>query len=1016
VEGDSVPNELAFSVTQLDIQPPELVFLGRVLARPYERIRVLAFCPPDAVGDVELRLSHLEGEGAPGLLDRLVLTPGTSINQVYEIPGQIVGVSAAAIGDTPTSAAVWIWGFRLGEGAPPSTGPGQGQPSTGTLEIRAVLDDGAGGPGESAGAGVIIRLDGREVGVSDGTGIVTVSQPAGDYILQAELPAVAVGEAEVTVTAGQLTSVTVILTPLPSTGTLIVRVVLDDGAGGPGESAGAGVIIRLDGREVGVSDGTGIATVSQPAGDYILQAVLPSLAVGEGEVTISALQTTEVTVVLSSDRDLTEPAELVMDELTNGGLSWTTTTVTLRFVRDGVTVPVTTVYSVEVTTRDPAFEPLDLTSLFLVTSAGTVQGTDAAQVMTNLAAVRSPAFIRVSASDARGFSYDASLAFIPGVYRMEVELAAPPSQPALAVDGLTVQAEFSTGVQASFTTDANGRFNIPAVPAGLLYVAAGTESGGLAYTVEAYVAVFVNTRLLLRLRGTADVVAGVLPWETSFLPTLVPAVLDGAERAEAASLLREPSDSRAAAAPVSVTVTGLGQLPVIRNAQLVVPQNTRRVILVYQVWTEEYPKYVLTQSLYDDHWGVRVLNDRGPLFSIARHVNSQLFTPPVWDDSGSSGEVHEEIDVSGLTTNGDLTLTLEAEATNVRDGLLDTTVTASLVDQEDLTINGIAKDQVVPTNGVSDHVSIPTSGDTNVRQRVFTVTFTMADDMDELTNVHVDLIDAGGATLQTVVDEAPGTVRVQQPSRTTLEVQVTFSEDPCTIDSTPPPTDRIRYRFRLRGRREDGTEVQSRHKDSEPFFPLWRMPTAFLPDARRYSERDAGFDDWCSRRTYTWMENHDALITRINDISLEHAHNTVHKSHALGTEIDLFHVFTFPGGAASGEANYFRMKEDAQAALGGDQAALGRLNQWAVQTRARFDQLFADNQVRIVIYGKGLAHQDPGQPPLDEGWAERLLKNGTYTNSTGKSINLATGPWANAGNGKLKLDLAHYHHIHLGLR
>lgn len=1013
-----MPSELAFSASQAVIQPPELVSLGDFLARPYERIRVLAYCPADAGGSVELLLGHVEGEGTPGLLDRFVLTPGSSINQVYEVPGVIVGISAGAVGDAVTSAAVWIWGFRLGEGAPPSIRPGHGQPSTGTLEVHAVLDDGTGRPGESAGAGVIVRLDGREVGVTDVAGMVTVSELAGDYALRAELPAVAVGEAQVTVTADQLTSITVILAPVsPSAGTLIVRAVLDGGTGGPGESAGAGVIIRLEGREVSVTDSTGIATITQSAGDYALQAVLPSLAVGESQITITASQTTEVTVVLSSDGNLTEPAGLAMDELANGGLSWMTTTVTLRFVRDGVTVPVTTVYTVEVTTRDPEFEPLDLTSLFLVTSAGTVQARDAAQVMTNLAAVRSPAFIRVSASDTRGFSYEAVLAFIAGVYLMEVELAAPPSQPALAVDGLTVQAEFSTGGRASFTVDANGRFSIPAVPAGLLYVAAATESGGLAYTVEAYVAVLANTRLLLRLRGTADVLAGVLPWQSSFLPAMVPAALDGTERAEAASLVREPSGSRAAATPFSVTVMGGSpDVPVIQSAQLVVPQNARRVILVYQVWTEEFPKYVLAQSLYNDTWGVRVMDAGRPLFSIVRSVNSQLLTPPVLDDSGSSGEVHEEIDVSGLTANGDLTLTLEAEATNVRDGLFFTTVTASLIDHEDLTINGIARDQVIPTNGFSDHVSIPASGDTNVRQRVFAVTFTMADDID-LTGVRVDLVDAGGATLQTVVDEAPGTVRVQQLSRTTLEVEVTFSKDACTINSTPPPTDRIRYRFQLRGRRQDGTQVQSRPKDSEPLFPLWRMPTAFMPDNRRFSVRDAGFDDWCSRRTYSWMVGHNALITRINDISLEHAHNTVHPAgHALGAEMDLFHVFTFPGGAATGNANYLRLKEHAQAALAGDQAALGRLNQWAVDTRARFGQFLADNQVRVVIYAEGSNHKDPGQPPLGQGWAQRLLENGTYTNTQGQSVTLPAGQWANAGNPRVSFNLAHYDHIHLGLR
>ena len=124
-----MPSELAFSVS-LEIQPPDPVDLGRFLASQYERIRILAFCPSDAVGDVELVISHLEGGGAPGWLDRLLLIPGTNVNQVYEAPGVILGVTAIATSEAPSRVNVWVWGFRAGQGiyGPP---PGGFPPVTG---------------------------------------------------------------------------------------------------------------------------------------------------------------------------------------------------------------------------------------------------------------------------------------------------------------------------------------------------------------------------------------------------------------------------------------------------------------------------------------------------------------------------------------------------------------------------------------------------------------------------------------------------------------------------------------------------------------------------------------------------------------------------------------------------------------------------------------------------------------------------------------------------------------------
>src|SRR3712207_4711535 len=133
-----MPNELVLSVSQsLPAPPPSSVLLASVLVSPYQSIRVLADCRSSGSGPAIVTLTHLEGEGAPGVLDQFTLTPGASVNQVYAVPGAILGVSAAPAGDADTSVDVYIWGYRIDpEGVPPEPNvPGK---VDGTLIVHVV--------------------------------------------------------------------------------------------------------------------------------------------------------------------------------------------------------------------------------------------------------------------------------------------------------------------------------------------------------------------------------------------------------------------------------------------------------------------------------------------------------------------------------------------------------------------------------------------------------------------------------------------------------------------------------------------------------------------------------------------------------------------------------------------------------------------------------------------------------------------------------------------------------------
>jgi len=107
-----MPNEVALPVTQTVEPSGELTSLGLVETRPYERIRVLADCRSASTGSAEIIISFVEGEGAPGWLDRYVLAPGAAVGQVYDVPGVILNVSAQPTADSPADVDVWIWGYR----------------------------------------------------------------------------------------------------------------------------------------------------------------------------------------------------------------------------------------------------------------------------------------------------------------------------------------------------------------------------------------------------------------------------------------------------------------------------------------------------------------------------------------------------------------------------------------------------------------------------------------------------------------------------------------------------------------------------------------------------------------------------------------------------------------------------------------------------------------------------------------------------------------------------------------
>jgi hypothetical protein len=105
------------------------------------------------------------------------------------------------------------------------------------------------------------------------------------------------------------------------------------------------------------------------------------------------------------------------------------------------------------------------------------------------------------------------------------------------------------------------------------------------------------------------------------------------------------------------------------------------------------------------------------------------------------------------------------------------------------------------TRGRSDRFSIPRPGQANRLRRHFEVAYHRpTGDCVTITNVRVDLLNRDGVLLQTVTNSAPGGAGVSVVNDYTYRVRVTFGNGvTSSINSTPPPTDRIRYRITLTG-------------------------------------------------------------------------------------------------------------------------------------------------------------------------------------------------------------------------
>lgn len=595
--------------------------------------------------------------------------------------------------------------------------------------------------------------------------------------------------------------------------TLIVRTfLLDETApnliGGP---AGEGVYIRVNGEMVGITGPDGTLTIQVPSGALIVEAIVPSFSQGEALLTLAVGSTGVANILLDDGKEVIEPSVLVLTESVEGVLPKNSSSITLYFEQNGELVVLERLDQVELLDRDGNLvESLDS---FFEISGGNLVATDVLAVMEALQPQAAhQIYIRFTGVDTLGFTHSDTVRFYLGQFHLVGTLVPPPSNPSLNIANLPVEIKLlGTPIVFTRNSDANGRFEIESVPIGNIEFNSQTFEDSSFYYGQGTFFLSEDRVVFVIMRNVIDIVNGVPPLTLDSIDGLnggtasaVTGVSDEtmAERASLDSTLSLPMGKVALTASentVSVQATaGQEGLEVSDIATLTIPKGTQTITLKYNVFSFEYPTFVLAGSVFNDVWSLAVYGGQfgKQLFEVTRNVNSQVFVPPIWQPDSSTGDITKILDVSALTTNGDTTLTLFASSTNIGDSALPTIVNATLTSEVKLTIDEIIGDIVQPTIGDSTYYSIPRPGASNFFERWFTLTITKPLEA-EISRVRV--IVRGPNDLMILLDEGPGPnieIQTVDEKHLRIRVRVSMHSKSSTVPSTPPPTDVIAYRFR----------------------------------------------------------------------------------------------------------------------------------------------------------------------------------------------------------------------------
>ena len=800
-----------------------------------------------------------------------------------------------------------------------------------------------------------IRLVGK-IASTGGASVAVAS--AEDAAASAAAPAEEISTAAVTVTT--------VISPDKTEVTVFTKIEV------PSVKGGKGIDVYVDGKKIGETDSKGELKILIKAGERRISALQPGLVGGAAFVDLVGGKKANVSVLMTGE-GMSQVVEYETTSPQLPVLPADTEEFEVSFLNNkGQVIDLKSLdYLSFQRVSGGATQLINATDRFKLGKGGVIKlipGQSLADVTSGIGVQT----MTIAATSTAGFTLQDVVEYYVGVFTISGQLAAPPSTPDLALDGIPVKLTvLGSSIVLTAKSKKDGSFTFDHVPLGNVALSASTKSDGLTFTSDGALFVNADRTVKMTLLGPEDFINGVPPIEV----TLASAAPVSAERAR----LEEASKAKVAAATpvapagtksVSISATASTQnLRVKSTATLTVPKGTQSLKLTYETQTVEYPFYVLSQSIFNDLWDLYVIADDGSqVFGISRNVNSQLFVQPIWIPGGvggTTGQIVKEFDISKFTKKGKATFTLTGSATNIGDSALTTIVNATIE-----RTSGFIVEVIKPYSATDgQNFSIPRQGLKNTFAKGFELKITSPKDLtvSGITKVTAKaLLGANAATGPVVFDRKP-----EKVSDKKFRVQTTFGGvNPLTspVSGVPPAAHFVAYEFTVTatidGEEETATVISSRSAS------LWKMPDGFS----RYGARDTGGDDWVAFGTYQWMSSFGSLLTRVDDVSGEHGRNIGHQTHRNGTDLDIFH-FGAALDSTSGTANFLAAQRLAVKAAKGNEEAADDLTNWIQAQRNGLAALAGNSQVLQLFTMPGAS--DSGGV-LASNWAWTLLRDGKY--------------------------------------
>jgi hypothetical protein len=278
-----------------------------------------------------------------------------------------------------------------------------------------------------------------------------------------------------------------------------------------GRPAGEGVFVDAEGVRIGPTGPDGTLQAAVPSGTIRIQATEYPGSIGSAVARLQAGASASIAVVMAEGKEPSEDSDLVLEEAPADILAADPASLTFKFVQDGSPVRLDHIEDINVSDERDTFGE-DLEEFFDVRDGELHARAPSAAYRRMAAQIRigRPLWLAVSAVDTEGRSHYGALPLLIGQFKLDVVLAAPPSNPALQVSNIPVRVSIAgTDVAIKRTSDAHGRFQIDAVPAATLLFEGHTVASGIHYYTNATLTMCADRSVTVVMANVTDLVAGV---------------------------------------------------------------------------------------------------------------------------------------------------------------------------------------------------------------------------------------------------------------------------------------------------------------------------------------------------------------------------------------------------------------------------------------------------------------------------------------------------------------------------